>query len=51
MFTTENTTGYDAAALAALNAELDAILAQIDPEDTDALIAAEHAFADAVARR
>ena len=51
MFTTDNTDGYTQAQLDALNAELTAHLATIDPEDTDAREQAEKAFADEVARR
>jgi hypothetical protein len=51
MFTPENTTGYTADQLAALNAELDARLAAIDPHDADARAAAEKAFSDEVAQR
>lgn len=48
-FTDENTTGYTADQIAALNAELATRLAGIEnPEDR---IAAEQAFADEVARR
>lgn len=51
MFTDENTTGYTAEEIAALNAELAERLALIDPNDTDARTAAEQAFNDEVARR
>lgn len=51
MFTIENTVGYTANELAALNAELAAILAEIPESDTEARTAAEQAFADEVARR
>jgi hypothetical protein len=51
MFTDENTTGYTAAELAALNAELAARLAEIPEDNTDARNAAEKAFADEVSRR
>lgn len=50
-FTTDNTTGYTQAQLDALNAELAAILAAIDSDDTDARHEAEKAFADQVSRR
>lgn len=50
-FTTDNTEGYTAAELAALNAELAERLATIPADDTDARDAAEKAFADEVARR
>jgi hypothetical protein len=51
MFTTDNTEGYTQAQLDALNAELVARLAAIDPTDTDARDDAEKAFSDEVARR
>ena len=51
MFTTDNTHGYTAAELAALNAELADILAQYAPDDTDGRAEAEKAFADAVSHR
>ena len=51
MFTADNTEGYTARQLARLNSELAAILAKIDPADTDAREAAKKAFSDAVARR
>jgi hypothetical protein len=51
MFTTENTTGYTADELAALNAELTERLAQIDSDAIEARNAAEQAFADEVSRR
>jgi hypothetical protein len=51
MFTTDNTAGYTAAELAALNAELAAILADIPESDVDAREEAAKAFADEVARR
>lgn len=50
-FTDENTQGYSASELDALNVELAAVLADIDPDDTDALEDVEKAFADAVSRR
>jgi hypothetical protein len=50
-FNTDNTEGYTAAELDALNAELAVRLAEIDQDDTYALIAAEQAFADEVAGR
>ena len=49
MFTADNTEGYTAAELAALNAELAQRLAGI--EDPEAAFAAEQAFADEIARR
>lgn len=51
MFTDENTSGYTADELAALNAEMNARLAEIPEDDTDARVAAEKAFADEVSRR
>jgi hypothetical protein len=51
MFTPDNTEGYTAAQLAALNTELAQRLADIDPNDLRALDAAEKAFADEVAQR
>ena len=51
MFTTDNTAGYTTEELAALNAELAAILAEIDENDVEAHYAAEKAFADEVSRR
>ena len=51
MFTSENTEGYSATELSALNAELAVRLAGIDPNDTDARDAAEKAFSDEVAQR
>lgn len=50
-YTMDNTEGYTAAELAALNVELAARLAQIDPDDVDARAEAEKAFHDEVARR
>jgi len=50
-FTTENTEGYTAAQLAALNAELAARLAEIPADDTDARMEVEKAFSDEVSRR
>ena len=50
-FTMDNTEGYTAAELAALNAELAERLAEIDPDDVDARYAAEKAFNDEVAGR
>jgi hypothetical protein len=50
-FTSDNTDGYTAAELDVLNAELAVRLAEIDQDDTYALIAAEQAFADEVAGR
>ena len=51
MFTDENTSGYTADELAALNAELISRLAEIPEDDTDGRVAAEQAFADEVSRR
>lgn len=50
MFDQYNTTGYTNEQLAALNAELAARLAGLDP-DSDEYQQAEKAFADEVARR
>jgi hypothetical protein len=50
-FTTDNTAGYTAAELAALNVELAAVRARIAADDVEALAEAEDAFADQVARR
>lgn len=51
MFTPDNTTGYTASELDALNVELAAILAATDENDEGARYAAEQAFADAVSHR
>lgn len=51
LFTIENTTGYTQAELAALNTELAVRLAEIDPDNIEARIEAEKAFADEVSRR
>lgn len=51
-FTTDNTEGYTAAELAALNAEFEARLAAAGVEPgSDEALAMEKAFADEVARR
>lgn len=50
-FTTDNTDGYTDDQLAALNAELAAILAAFAPDDIDGRAEAEKAFADEVSRR
>jgi len=51
MFATDNTQGYTASELAALNAELAARLASIPEGDVEARVEAEKAFHDEVARR
>ena len=51
MFTADNTEGYTAAELAALNAELAARLASIPESDAEARAEAEKAFHDEIARR
>ena len=50
-FTQQTTDGYTDAELDALNAELAARLSSIDPDDTDALTAAEKEFAHEVTKR
>ena len=49
MFDQNNTTGYTNAQIATFNADLAAILVEIDEYDIDARTAAEKAFADRVA--
>lgn len=50
-FTAQNTEGYTAEQIAALNAELAERLSQIDPDDAEAMYAAEKAFSDEIAQR
>jgi hypothetical protein len=50
-FSQDNTTGYTDAELAALNDELAARLAAVDPDDIEARQQIEKAFADAVSGR
>jgi hypothetical protein len=50
-FTTDNTEGYSATELAALNAELAERLAGIDEADTDLIEQVSKSFADEVAGR
>lgn len=49
-FTMENTEGYSQAQLDFLNSEMAIRLAEVDPNDTDALRRAEKAFSDDVGR-
>ena len=51
MFRDDNTEGYTAAQLAALNAELAARIAHLDALDTDGAHEIARAFSDEVARR
>lgn len=50
-FTAQNTEGYTAEQLLALNAELDVRLAALDQDDAEALHDALKAFSDTVAAR